>query len=195
MLSLTVKLKCERPLIHRGFTLVELMVGISIVAILALIAVPQYASLVASKQIEIAANDFMSGFSLTREKSAVLGGGVVICAKAAADQPTCSTGAPWSNGWLIFHDLNGDRQRNEAENIFYDYPGFEQDITIEAVNGTIPSVVSFNELGRADLGSLTSLRFCDSSSSTPRTITLVLSIAGRGAVTEPNGIGGCTPPE
>lgn len=82
-----------------GFTLVELMVTISIAAILMAVAAPSYTTFIRNSQLSDAVGEFMSAANAARGNAIKQGINTFLV-------PT--TGANWSTGWYVFADGNWD---------------------------------------------------------------------------------------
>jgi type IV fimbrial biogenesis protein FimT len=105
----------------RGFTLIELMVVVAIVAILASLAVPSFMGLLANSTVAKGVNAFMADMRYGRGEAMRRGKNVTVCRSAnpLAAVPVCSAGdglavGGWMEGWVIFEDLNGNGQFNAA---------------------------------------------------------------------------------
>ncbi len=83
----------------RGFTLIELMVTVTIVAIVMAIAVPSLRSFIADQRVRVATSDLTSEISYTRSSAVATGRRTII-------EPT--TAGNWMLGWHIYTDINGD---------------------------------------------------------------------------------------
>lgn len=86
--------------LERGFTLVELMVALSIAAILLSIAVPSYSGSRLSSQLRASANDLIGSINLARSEAIKSGTTVSLC--ASSDGQTC--GGEWDDGWIVLRD-------------------------------------------------------------------------------------------
>lgn len=94
-----------------GFTLVELLVTLSILATLVTLAAPSVAGLVQSGNVASAVNTFLADLRFARSEAIRRGSAVVICRSddAEAAAPTCaSTSARgWAAGWIVYEERNG----------------------------------------------------------------------------------------
>jgi type IV fimbrial biogenesis protein FimT len=92
----------------RGFTLVELMIALSIVAIVVTMAVPSFKSLISMTQLRTATSHLVGVLNLARSEAIKRGWPVTVCKSAdvGAQAPSCDEGAAWQDGWLVFVDYN-----------------------------------------------------------------------------------------
>ena len=125
-----------------GFTAIELMVVVSILAILAALAGPSFTPLIERWRVRQAAENLTSSLYFARSEAIKRGGGIALDA----------TGG-WNQGWKITHTQNGattDLQVNLTPNktaitqnngktmLFIDRWGM-----ISETNGGVPAAMSF----------------------------------------------------
>ena len=89
----------------RGFTLIELMVTLSVLAIVLSLAAPSFASLLASNRMSTQTNEFMVALNLARSEAVRRAQPVTLLATNANN---------YSKGWTVFPDLNGDGAATSA---------------------------------------------------------------------------------
>ena len=157
----------------RGFTLLELMITLSVALIVLMWVIPSFAQLLASTRITTAINEFLTDIHLARNETIKRGKRVAIC--PSGDGSTCLTSRGWPQGWIVFVDDNEDNNHNPAEEIL-------------RVHGELPSQMSINPGRRARVayapdGTLAggfngTYEFCDSNkAATPKAI--IISLVGR----------------
>lgn len=94
-----------------GFTLVELMVTLAVVAILLVVAVPSFQSVMNANKLTTSANEFVASFQAARAEAIRYNRRVVICLSTNpnAATPTCApSDATNAIGWLVFMDANAN---------------------------------------------------------------------------------------
>ena len=101
-----------------GFTLLELMVVLAIVAILTMLAAPSFTRLIQSITMSSAVNTFLADMRYARSESIRRGGGVVMCRSddPEAANANCGSGSTtgWVSGWIIFHDRDNSGTRTST---------------------------------------------------------------------------------
>lgn len=87
----------------RGFTLLELMTAITVLAILTAIGVPAFGSLMRNGAIASEANNLVSAMNVARSEAMKRGVRVSLC-PAPAKATECTKTSDWSGGILVFED-------------------------------------------------------------------------------------------
>ncbi|MEN1728185.1 MAG: GspH/FimT family pseudopilin [Pseudomonadota bacterium] len=88
-----------------GFTLLELIIAIALVALLTAIAVPSFRAVIQNNRITAQTNDLLTAFQLARSEAVRRGRPVTICAAdvvGGGNAPTCGTN--WNLGWMAVVD-------------------------------------------------------------------------------------------
>lgn len=93
---------------NAGFTLIELVTTMSVMAILAGIAAPSFAGFIERQRTSAAITSLMTHMSLARIAAISRNQRAVLC--PTPDGVDCEPGTDWSQGWMLFLDEDGNRK-------------------------------------------------------------------------------------
>lgn len=182
----------------KGFTLVELMMTLAVLAILLGIAVPGFQSTFASNRLITTTNDLVSAVQLIRMEAIRKNHRVSLC--RSDDGASCGTGTgTWTNGWVIFDDPDHDATVDTGEAVLRRATSTPSGITI-AGNGQVADYVSYAPDSAAKLTTgafqTGTIRVCSTSSALSddeRARDIVINIAGRIITRKPSNISSACP--
>jgi type IV fimbrial biogenesis protein FimT len=97
-----------------GFTLIEAVVSMSVVSILAGIAVPAMQDAAEAARSGAAKGALLEAWLTSVAHAANTGSEVVLC---PGDADGCRNSIDWSRGWIAYADLDGNRQRSPNETL------------------------------------------------------------------------------
>lgn len=139
---------------QRGFSLVELMVTIAIVAILVAIAFPSFEATFRSNRLATATNEMLASISLARSEAVRSTRGSGIC--ASEDGSTCDGG--WNDGWIVWLDEAGGTaaQFDEGVDTVVRHVESRSNLIVSAVNASDTAVteIGFDPRGRPSIADL-----------------------------------------
>lgn len=111
---------------QNGFTIIELIICITIIAILLTIALPSFSNLLIENKVSSQVQKLTQTLQLSRTRAITNNIRVTIC--PIDKSTTCSK--DWSTGYMSFIDINGDRQYNENDTIIFQHTENNKKITL-----------------------------------------------------------------
>ncbi|VAW69904.1 hypothetical protein MNBD_GAMMA10-260 [hydrothermal vent metagenome] len=108
--------------IHSGFTLLELIIVIGMMAMLVAIGVPSFNAMITTNELADITTDLTLSLKRARAEAIASGRDVVVCSSTTTDSSSdgnakCSlTAGNWNEGWLIMVDRNQDGNFLESQN-------------------------------------------------------------------------------
>ncbi|MBG9387505.1 GspH/FimT family pseudopilin [Caenimonas aquaedulcis] len=170
-----------RPARVRGFTLIELMVAMAIIAILAAFAGPSFNSALLSNKLTSYANTFVSSAMLARSEAIKRNSVVRVC--RSSNGTSCATSGTWQQGWIVFNDANNDALVTTGETIISVQPALSADYNFTGGSYN----VAFQSTG--GLSAALTLTLCRASPVGNQERTVKVSATGRASVdTSRNGV-------
>lgn len=127
-----------------GFTLIELVVTVSLLGILLTMAVPNFTTLVKNSRLSTQANDFIIAANLARSEAIKRNLNVVIC--RSADGASCANSGGWEQGWVVFVDNDSDGGLDAGETVLRVFPELTGDNTLRA-NANFTNRVTYRPRG------------------------------------------------
>jgi len=93
-----------------GFTLLELMITVAVLAVLLGLGVPALTQFIRDNRLTAQTNALVGSLNLARAEAAKRGLPVAVCAATNAQPAACAgeDASDWANGWLVFTDRIGD---------------------------------------------------------------------------------------
>jgi type IV fimbrial biogenesis protein FimT len=118
--------RAESLLRAGGFTLIELMIALTVLGILVAAGLPSLTNLVRDQRIKTASSDVFASLIYARSEAIKRNDRVVLCA-ANSTLDGCSNNSNWAAGWIVFLDTDGNG-----------FPGAVSDILRK--NNALPNV-------------------------------------------------------
>jgi len=172
--------RAERAFHVSGTTFIELLVTLSIAAILMTLAVPAFDSMLQTNRFATLSNSFLVHLHLARSEATKRNARVALC--KSADGATCSTSNDWSQGWIVFHDVNNNAQVNTDEDVLHVHEAIPNSQILRG-NTPVANYVSYASMGGARMISgafqAGTLTLCRPSASSGEARNIVISATGR----------------
>ncbi|SEM96633.1 GspH/FimT family pseudopilin [Nitrosomonas marina] len=143
--------------IDKGFTLIELVVTLSVAGILLAVAAPNYQEFVQESRITAQSNSILSSMMLTKSEAIKRNSPATICPSTSGT--ACTGGTVWSNGWIVFADTNGDGVVDAGEEVIQVAAAFTGGNTLQTGGGDLRVTFSANGFS---MGFNSTFSLCDS---------------------------------
>jgi type IV fimbrial biogenesis protein FimT len=100
-----------------GFGLLELVVVVSIIAILVALALPSFSSTMRNNRVSAQTNDLLSAINLARNEAITRSRPVTVCAADTSSGAPAECGSDWNKGWIVATDTAAASDDPEIEDV------------------------------------------------------------------------------
>jgi type IV fimbrial biogenesis protein FimT len=163
-----------------GFTFTESLITLAMLGVLLGVVVPSVADVLHGLRLQAVTGDVFQHLMLARSEAIKRNGRVVLC--KSVDGQACDGQARWEQGWLLFHDVNGNGAREPLEPVLQRLHQLPAGWRLTA-NGPLANYVSYGPFGAARMvpggfqaGSFT---VCRTSTDTLEARQIVINAGGR----------------
>lgn len=162
-MKLTMKITMKKI---NGFTLIEMMVVITLVGILISVAIPSFQEMIKNNRSTSIINTMQGSLMYAKGEAITIGQSVSLCKRDGANGGVvCDNTQNWEDGWIVFRDVNAngvidaeDCTTTIADCTLRLSEALKPPITLRS-NGTIGNIITFNSRGFAQNTGVFSL--CD----------------------------------
>ena len=167
---------------EHGFTLIELMVTVTVAGVLLAVGIPAFSKLIANNRIATQTNEFVGALNLARSEAVRRSQGVSI--------RSTNGSVDFASGWKIFNDPGLTGAAPAASDVLRESSGLAGKTTLKSVSrsGSSPSFtytvstgtsIVFNSLGGNNAGTQAFFRVCDSGDTSIKGRILQVSTVGK----------------
>ena len=158
----------------RGFTLIELMFSIAVLAILLGLAAPSYRAFITSNRLTAQANELVADLSLARNEAASRSRNIQVCIAASATS-CAGSGSDWAAGWIVWSDSNNNGSLEASEVIKYTAP-LAGGVSMTASGPSDTSILVYLPFGGLSAGSTSwTFTLCASGDTTGRMVSIPIT--------------------
>lgn len=166
--------------LNKGFSLIELIIAISIFSILVTLAVPGLKNMLQNNAMLASYNELLSALNYTRSAAVTSGKGASICIRNVAGD-NCESNddiAKWSNGWIVYVESSSE--------VIRVFDGLKNSLELSYPR----SKLTFNSQGFS-AGYAGKFEFCDSRGDSAKR-GMVISGTGRIRMADRNELSDCS---
>ena len=164
----------------KGFTLIELMMGVAILGITMAFAAPSFTNLISNSRISGDANDFINALQLAKAEAAARINPTTICKKNTAGS-ACVAAGDWQQGWIVFSDIDGDGIVDAGETVVLNHEALDPRISFGGT-AQVANSITFRPSGTTSITGTQVLIVCDDRGFAESAKGILITITGRGGV-------------
>ena len=165
----------KKPHTLQGYTLLELLVVLSISTILAAFAAPSVSRTMDNLRADQTLTDLTTALALARSAAIQKDQYAVVCAEEIADQ----CGRDWTHGFMVFVDDNGNTKRDPEERVLQHFPASDPGSTITLKQFTSANSVTYQPDGSLKNYTAGSFTYCPGNPNNRNARHILINRVGR----------------
>jgi type IV fimbrial biogenesis protein FimT len=141
----------------RGFTIIEMMVTVLILAIISVAAAPAFTDVIRRARIDANNSKITGALAFARSEAVSRNANVSMCT-LDSDGDFCDGDEDWSLGWIVFEDVDGNGDfDNAADTVLRVWSALPDTVELQEIDDSSNSL-TFDEKGTIGLGTNFTLR-------------------------------------
>lgn len=154
-----------------GFSVIELLVVITIVSVLAVSSLPTMLELIKDHKTAELLDEFVSALQLTQSEAVTRGIPVTI-------SPVNKQGNQWKVGWSVFVDLNNNAKIDQGETLIQVYNMSSPELMLTSKDSTFSSNLTFQASGAVKSEMSGSFRICPANHDISKSRSIIVQASG-----------------
>lgn len=138
---------------QKGFTLYELMITLTIAGVIMAVGVPNMVAYSQNSRMTGTANDIHAAFHFARSEASRAKTFITICASSDSMTTSPSCTGNWTDGYIVFLDLDGNVDTGVGETILRAEAALPDGVYLKVVNDAKYFGFAGTGLGRGQVGS------------------------------------------
>ena len=160
-----------------GFTMIELLITIVILAVLLSLAGPSFVELVKTNRIQANTDLFFTSLITARSEALKRNQPVVTCKSSNGSDCSVGSGIGWEQGWLIYADEDADNTLDSGEMVITVREALPGGYTLRPNGSNFNNRLTYRQDGTASGNGTFAL--CDSDGDLDRAREVIIQNTGR----------------
>lgn len=172
------RMPLHRP--ARGFTLIELMVVLVLLAITLSLGVPSFQKLLHDNRLRAESSRFLGAINMARSEAVMRNVPVSICPSAMALTGKAECSGTYASGWIVYANADKDKIVDaDTDEVLQIFEGLPAGYRLTNRSGSRAAFELINYLPDGSSHRNRTLLFCAPRGTTDESLSIVINIVGR----------------